>query len=99
MLGPTRVDTNSLKGTAAFESFGVGVVRKSVVGDTQDQLVDEIRHSLDLDQVAFGDDGAVHDRLRQPGLPDVQHTHGATSVSSAGCACSVAAAAAAASSA
>jgi nicotinamide-nucleotide amidase len=46
MLGPTRVDTNSLKVTAAFESFGIGVVRKSVVGDTQDQLVDEIRHSL-----------------------------------------------------
>jgi nicotinamide-nucleotide amidase len=46
MLGPTRVDTNSLKVTAAFESFGVGVARKSVVGDTQDQLVDEIRHSL-----------------------------------------------------
>lgn len=46
MLGPARVDTNSLKITAAFESFGVGVVRKSVVGDTQDQLVDEIRHSL-----------------------------------------------------
>jgi len=46
MLGPTRVDTNSLKLTAAFESFGIGVVRKSVVGDTQDQLVDEIRHSL-----------------------------------------------------
>ena len=46
MLGPTRVDTNSLKVTAAFEAFGIGVVRKSVVGDTQDQLVDEIRHSL-----------------------------------------------------
>jgi len=46
MLGPTRVDTNSLKLTSAFESFGIGVVRKSVVGDTQDQLVDEIRHSL-----------------------------------------------------
>jgi len=46
MLGPTRVDTNSLKLTAAFESFGIGVVRKSVVGDTQDQLVDEIRHLL-----------------------------------------------------
>lgn len=46
MLGPARVDTNSLKVTAAFESFGIGVVRKSVVGDTQDQLVDEIRHSL-----------------------------------------------------
>src|SRR5260221_277161 len=46
MLGPTRVDTNSLKVTAAFESFGIGVVRKSVVGDTFSQLVDEIRYSL-----------------------------------------------------
>jgi nicotinamide-nucleotide amidase len=46
MLGPTRVDTNSLKVTAAFESFGIGVVRKSVVGDTLNQLVDEIRYSL-----------------------------------------------------
>jgi nicotinamide-nucleotide amidase len=46
MLGPTRIDTNSLKVTAAFESFGVGVVRKSVVGDMREQLVDEIRYSL-----------------------------------------------------
>ena len=46
MLGPTRVDTNSLKVTAAFESFGIGVVRKTVVGDRQEELVDEIRHSL-----------------------------------------------------
>jgi nicotinamide-nucleotide amidase len=46
MLGPTRIDTNSLKVTAAFESFGIGVVRKTVVGDTQRELVDEIRHSL-----------------------------------------------------
>lgn len=46
MLGPTRVDTNSLKVTAAFESFGIGIVRKTVVGDTQRELVDEIRHSL-----------------------------------------------------
>jgi len=46
MLGPTRVDTNSLKVTAAFESFGIGVIRKSVVGDTRGELVDEIRYSL-----------------------------------------------------
>lgn len=46
MLGPTRVDTNSLKVTSAFESFGIGVIRKSVVGDTRSQLVDEIRYSL-----------------------------------------------------
>jgi competence/damage-inducible protein CinA C-terminal domain len=46
MLGPTRFDTNSLKVTAAFESFGIGVIRKSVVGDTFGELVDEIRYSL-----------------------------------------------------
>jgi nicotinamide-nucleotide amidase len=46
MLGPTRVDTNSLKVTTAFESFGIGVIRKSVVGDTRGELVDEIRYSL-----------------------------------------------------
>jgi nicotinamide-nucleotide amidase len=46
MLGPTRVDTNSLKVTAAFESFGIGVIRKSVVGDTRGELVDEIRYAL-----------------------------------------------------
>ena len=34
MLGPTRLDTNSLKLTAALESFAIPVVRKSVVGDT-----------------------------------------------------------------
>ena len=46
MLGPTRVDTNSLKVTAAFESFGIGIIRKSVVGDTRGELVDEIRYAL-----------------------------------------------------
>jgi nicotinamide-nucleotide amidase len=46
MLGPARVDTNSLKVTVAFESFGIGVVRKSVVGDNRGELVDEIRYSL-----------------------------------------------------
>ncbi|HYS56497.1 MAG TPA: CinA family nicotinamide mononucleotide deamidase-related protein, partial [Thermoanaerobaculia bacterium] len=47
MLGPTRLDTNSLKITAAFEDFGVNVARKSVVGDLLPDLVDEIRYSLD----------------------------------------------------
>jgi nicotinamide-nucleotide amidase len=43
MLGPTRVDTNSLKITSALESFGVGLVRKSIVGDQLQDLVDELR--------------------------------------------------------
>jgi nicotinamide-nucleotide amidase len=46
MLGPARVDTNSLKIAAALEDFGVGVVRKSVVGDNLRDLVDEIHYCL-----------------------------------------------------
>ncbi|HEX9501744.1 MAG TPA: competence/damage-inducible protein A, partial [Thermoanaerobaculia bacterium] len=46
MLGPARVDTNSLKITAALEDFAVAVTRKSVVGDILRDLVDEIRYSL-----------------------------------------------------
>jgi nicotinamide-nucleotide amidase len=42
MLGPIRVDTNSLKITAALEQFGVPVARKSIVGDSQADLVQEI---------------------------------------------------------
>jgi nicotinamide-nucleotide amidase len=42
MLGPTRVDTNSLKVTAVLETYGVPLVRKSIVGDTLADLVDEI---------------------------------------------------------
>jgi nicotinamide-nucleotide amidase len=46
MLGPIRVDTNSLKVTAALESFGVPLVRKSVVGDSLADIVAEIRFCL-----------------------------------------------------
>jgi nicotinamide-nucleotide amidase len=45
MLGPTRVDTNSLKITAALESYGIALVRKSVVGDTLADLVAEIEYA------------------------------------------------------
>lgn len=46
MLGPTRLDTNSLKITTALESFGIPLVRKSVVGDLLADLVSEIRFSI-----------------------------------------------------
>jgi nicotinamide-nucleotide amidase len=46
MLGPTRVDTNSLKITAALERYGVPLVRKSIVGDMLADLVAEIRTSI-----------------------------------------------------
>lgn len=47
MLGPTRLDTNSLKVTTALEEYGSAVIRKAVVGDRLDELVNEIRFSLD----------------------------------------------------
>ena len=43
MLGPKRVDTNSLKTTAVLEEHAIPVVRKSVVGDILEDLVREIR--------------------------------------------------------
>src|ERR1043166_8942752 len=47
MLGPTRVDTNSLKVTAVLETFGVPLVRKSICGDTLSDLVDEIKFGIE----------------------------------------------------
>lgn len=46
MLGTTRVDTNSLKITAALEDHGIALVRKSVVGDVLGDLATEIEFSL-----------------------------------------------------
>src|ERR1044071_4964360 len=46
MLGPSRLDTNSLKITAALEDYAVPLARKSVVGDTLSDLVDELRYDL-----------------------------------------------------
>jgi len=72
MLGPTRVDTNSLKVTAAFESFGIGVVRKTVVGDRQEDLVDEIRHSLDHSSILItsGGLGPTEDDMTREALAE-----------------------------
>src|SRR4051795_4361735 len=72
MLGPTRVDTNSLKVTAAFESFGIGVVRKTVVGDRQAELVDEIRHSLDHSSILItsGGLGPTEDDMTRDALAE-----------------------------
>ena len=68
MLGPTRVDTNSLKITAALESFGIPVVRKSVVGDLLTELVAELRFvSTDL-LVITGGLGPTEDDLTREAL-------------------------------
>lgn len=47
MLGPVRVDTNSLKITAALERHGIPLLRKSVVGDSLRELVAEIHFDLE----------------------------------------------------
>lgn len=46
MLGPTRVDTNSLKITTALEDYGAAVIRKAVVGDRLEELAAEISFAL-----------------------------------------------------
>jgi nicotinamide-nucleotide amidase len=70
MLGPTRLDTNSLKLTSALEDFGITVVRKSVVGDRLQDLVDELRFSLAHAELLFvtGGLGPTKDDLTREAL-------------------------------
>jgi competence/damage-inducible protein CinA C-terminal domain len=68
MLGPTRVDTNSLKITAALESFGIALVRKSVVGDRLQDLVDEMRHASTEIVIVTGGLGPTEDDLTREAL-------------------------------
>jgi len=70
MLGPTRVDTNSLKITAALEDYGVAVVRKSVVGDNLRDLASELRFALDRVDVLIvtGGLGPTEDDLTREAL-------------------------------
>jgi nicotinamide-nucleotide amidase len=72
MLGPTRLDTNSLKLTAALESFAVPVVRKSVVGDALADLADEIRFALDHADILIttGGLGPTEDDLTREALAE-----------------------------
>jgi nicotinamide-nucleotide amidase len=72
MLGPTRLDTNSLKLTVALESFAVPVVRKSIVGDTLSDLVDEIRFALDRTDILIttGGLGPTEDDLTREALTE-----------------------------
>ncbi|HUP45701.1 MAG TPA: CinA family nicotinamide mononucleotide deamidase-related protein [Thermoanaerobaculia bacterium] len=70
MLGPSRVDTNSLKVTAALEEYGIEVVRKTVVGDTLGDLIDEIGFSLGHSDllVTTGGLGPTEDDLTREAL-------------------------------
>ncbi|HEX7418808.1 MAG TPA: CinA family nicotinamide mononucleotide deamidase-related protein [Thermoanaerobaculia bacterium] len=70
MLGPTRLDTNSLKLTTALEEYGVELVRKSVVGDRLDDLAGEMRYSFDRADILFisGGLGPTEDDLTREAL-------------------------------
>jgi nicotinamide-nucleotide amidase len=70
MLGPTRVDTNSLKITALLETFGIPLVRKSIVGDSLSDLADEIAFSLDHSDILItsGGLGPTEDDLTREAL-------------------------------
>jgi nicotinamide-nucleotide amidase len=72
MLGPTRVDTNSLKITAALENYGIPLVRKSVVGDLLADLVAEIRaaHERSPILVLTGGLGPTEDDLTREALTE-----------------------------
>ena len=72
MLGPTRVDTNSLKITSILEQYAVPLVRKAIVGDKQADLVAEIRFSAaqaDL-LVITGGLGPTEDDLTREALAE-----------------------------
>ena len=72
MLGPTRVDTNSLEITAALESFAIAVVRKSIVGDLLPDLVAEIRSAHERSDVLIitGGLGPTDDDLTREALAE-----------------------------
>lgn len=72
MLGPTRVDTNSLKITAALESYGSTLVRKAVIGDSQRDLVDELRRDAERAGVVIttGGLGPTEDDMTRDALAE-----------------------------
>ena len=70
MLGPTRVDTNSLKITALLELFGIPLARKSIVADALDEVADEINFSLQYSDILItsGGLGPTEDDLTREAL-------------------------------
>ncbi|HSP17460.1 MAG TPA: CinA family nicotinamide mononucleotide deamidase-related protein [Thermoanaerobaculia bacterium] len=70
MLGPVRVDTNSLKITVALEDHGIEVARKSVVGDRVDDLVEEVKYDLARADMLFitGGLGPTEDDITRDAL-------------------------------
>jgi len=73
MLGPSRLDTNSLKITAVLEDYAVPLVRKSIVGDTQADLVDELVYDVERAEVLIvtGGLGPTEDDLTRDAVAQV----------------------------
>ena len=46
LLGTERLDTNSLRLTRALARHGVELVRKAVAGDSEEEIADELAHTL-----------------------------------------------------
>jgi nicotinamide-nucleotide amidase len=72
MLGPTRVDTNSLKITSILEQYAVPLVRKAIVGDKLADLAGEMRFAAaqaDL-LIVTGGLGPTEDDLTREALSE-----------------------------
>ncbi|HLG97704.1 MAG TPA: competence/damage-inducible protein A [Bryobacteraceae bacterium] len=72
LLTPQRLDTNSLYLTDQLNALGVEVVRKTVVGDDRERLVDTIRGAMARSQIVVltGGLGPTEDDLTRDAVAD-----------------------------
>ncbi len=73
LLGPDRVDTNSLFLTEELNKIGIEVVRKTVVGDNREFLRDAFRDALERVPlvISTGGLGPTQDDLTREAVSDV----------------------------
>ncbi|HZS71888.1 MAG TPA: competence/damage-inducible protein A, partial [Candidatus Acidoferrum sp.] len=73
LLGPDRVDTNSLFLTEELNKIGIEVVRKTVVGDNRESLRDAFRDALERVPlvISTGGLGPTQDDLTREAVSDV----------------------------
>src|SRR5205085_12383673 len=72
MLGPTRVDTNSLKITSILEDFAVPLVHKAIGADVLELLTDELRFAAAHSDIIIttGGLGPTEDDLTRDALKE-----------------------------